>query len=74
MTEICNEGDLETKVMSTRGTLEERDCRKTICDVYLGLRYLAEQHIIHRDIKVANVFLKDGIAKIADFGFAKRAA
>jgi serine/threonine protein kinase len=34
---------------------------------------LAEQHIVHRDIKVANVFLKDGVAKIADFGFAKRA-
>lgn len=28
--------------------------------------------IIHRDFKVANVFMNDGVAKIADFGFAKK--
>lgn len=43
-----------------------------ICDIYLGLRYLAEQNIIHRDVKVANIFMRDGVCKIADFGFAKR--
>lgn len=39
----------------------------------MGLKYLAEQHIVHRDLKVANIFIRDGAAKIADFGFAKRA-
>ena len=28
--------------------------------------------IIHRDFKVANIFMKDGVAKIADFGFASK--
>lgn len=32
---------------------------------------LAKNNVIHRDIKVANIFLtKSGIPKIADFGFA----
>jgi serine/threonine protein kinase len=28
---------------------------------------------VHRDIKLANIFLSKGKAKIADFGFAQRA-
>jgi serine/threonine protein kinase len=28
--------------------------------------------IVHRDFKVANIFMDNGIAKIADFGFAKK--
>lgn len=27
---------------------------------------------MHRDLKTANVFLKEGVPKIADFGFAVR--
>jgi serine/threonine protein kinase len=72
VTELCNEGDLESRVIRARGKLEESQCRNIICDVYQGLLYLAEQHIVHRDIKVANIFIKEGVAKIADFGFAKR--
>ena len=41
-----------------------------LADVYNGLSYLTSKGIIHRDLKIANVFLHDGIAKIADFGFA----
>lgn len=41
--------------------------------IFQGLKYLASKHIIHRDFKVANVFVGDGGAcKIADFGFAKK--
>ena len=42
-----------------------------IKDIFLGLNYLAEKNVIHRDLKVANIFLHNGKAKIADFGFAK---
>lgn len=71
ITELCDGGDVETRIR-TRGFLEEREARKLIFEVYQGLKYLAEQNIVHRDIKIANIFYKNGIAKIADFGFARR--
>ena len=30
-----------------------------------------ELNIIHRDFKVSNIFIKDDVFKIGDFGFAK---
>lgn len=41
--------------------------------IFEGLKYLSEEHIVHRDLKAANVFIKEEQPKIADFGFAKRA-
>lgn len=52
------------------GFLTEEKAATFIKDIYEGLLYLAENNIVHRDIKVANIFLNNGRAKIADFGFA----
>lgn len=69
ITEICNGGDLDMYV-KREGFLTEEKAAGFIKDVYEGLLYLAENNIVHRDIKVANIFLNNGRAKIADFGFA----
>ena len=71
ITELCDGGDIETRIR-TKGPMEEREARKLIYEVYQGLKYLAEQNIVHRDIKIANIFFKNNIAKIADFGFARK--
>ena len=50
---------------------EEKEIYKYVYGIYKGLLYLAGLNIIHRDFKLANVFLNgDSIPKIADFGFA----
>lgn len=33
-------------------------------------RELYDLGIVHRDLKLANVFVRKGIVKLADFGFA----
>lgn len=53
-----------------KGFLDEDTAAGFIKDVLEGLLYLASMNIVHRDIKVANVFLRGSTAKIADFGFA----
>lgn len=50
--------------------LEEWEINNIIADVYRGLKYLASKNIVHRDLKIANIFMHNGVAKIADFGFA----
>ena len=40
-----------------RGVLDENTAAKFIKDIFEGLLYLASMNIVHRDIKVANVFL-----------------
>lgn len=35
------------------------------------MKYLASKKIVHRDIKIANIFINNGVYKIADFGFAQ---
>ena len=72
ITELCDEGDLETKIKKA-GPLDNPRIQSVISDVYEGLLYLSSKGIIHRDLKVANIFLKNGVAKIADFGFAVHA-
>lgn len=70
ITELCDGGDLQ-KRLRAHGPLKEKDLFQVAVDVYEGLKYLAQNNIVHRDLKLSNIFVNEGVHKIADFGFAQ---
>jgi serine/threonine-protein kinase ULK/ATG1 len=74
ITEYCEGGDLLglLKKHSRGETISDGRMSSIMRDLLSGFRYLVEKGIVHRDIKPANIFFRNGVAKIADFGFAKR--
>jgi serine/threonine protein kinase len=66
--------DLHRK-MKREGPLPLREGLKIAVQVLQGLHYAHQFQIVHRDIKPANIYiLKNGTAKILDFGIAKLAS
>ena len=37
-----------------------------------GMRGLHEKHVMHRDLKLANILIHEDVIKIADLGFSCR--
>ena len=52
--------------------LSESEAMNILKDIVSGFIEIGKNGFLHRDLKLANIFIKDGIAKIADFGFKKR--
>ena len=45
--------------------------RYYVAQLTAGIKYCHERHILHRDLKLGNIFLGDGLrVKIADFGLS----
>jgi hypothetical protein len=66
------EGRTMSAVAGDASVPPERKLRWMI-DVARGLAAAHARHLLHRDVKPANILVsKDGIAKLADFGLAKR--
>jgi serine/threonine protein kinase len=42
-----------------------------MADIVAGFVEVTRNNYLHRDLKLANILLKAGTAKIADFGFAQ---
>jgi serine/threonine protein kinase len=59
-------------LLSKKRRLVESEVLGFMRDIVSGFIELAESNYLHRDLKLANIFLNSGIAKIADFGFAKK--
>ncbi len=52
--------------------LKEPQIKCYLLQLLRGLRYLHESHILHRDMKAANLLIDNqGILQIADFGLAR---
>lgn len=67
--EFCDAGSASSAMGKLKGGLPEPVIRAIVTHSLLGLRYLHEQRVIHRDVKAGNILLKStGHAKLADFG------
>jgi serine/threonine-protein kinase len=62
-------------IMNDRGVLPVDQVLDVAAQVALGLAYAHEHGIVHRDVKPSNIMLvRDGHAKITDFGIARMAS
>jgi serine/threonine protein kinase len=66
------EGEDAEKVVKKNGPLPAEIAASVFCGIANGLYQAHSNHIIHRDIKLSNIILKnDGVAKLSDFGIVK---
>lgn len=62
-------------IMNDGGTMPVEQALDIAAQVALGLSYAHEHDIVHRDIKPSNIMVvRDGHAKITDFGIARMAS
>ena len=66
------EQDLASLLDNMQKPFSESQSKCIMLQVFRGLRYLHDNFIVHRDLKVSNLLLTDkGCVKIADFGLAR---
>lgn len=69
--QYCNNGDLEC-YLKKMGRLSEEEAVYFLMQIANGFQVLHKNKIMHRDVKLANLFLQDDQIVIGDFGFAKQ--
>jgi len=70
--ELCRKRSL-MELHKRRKAVTEPETRYFLMQILLGCKYLHENKIIHRDLKLGNVFLNDHMeVKIGDFGLATK--
>jgi len=70
--ELCNRRSL-MELHKRRKAITEPETRYFMQQLLTGVKYLHDNKIIHRDLKLGNVFLNDTMEiKIGDFGLATR--
>jgi serine/threonine protein kinase len=59
-------------MLKKKGRFTEVETHKILKDIVKAYIEIGHKGFLHRDLKLANVLMNNGHAKIADFGFAKK--
>lgn len=69
--EMCPNGELYDHVVTNR-QLVESEAQRIFAQICGAVAYIHEQGVVHRDLKLENIFLdKRSNAKLGDFGFTR---
>ena len=68
---FCKDGDLDQRVKKL-GKIDENEGVFYLQQIMSGFVYLYQNKIMHRDFKLANVFINGDQLIIGDFGFSKQ--
>ncbi|KAM6160148.1 serine/threonine-protein kinase Nek11 [Erethizon dorsatum] len=74
ITEYCEGRDLDYKIQEYKEAGEiftENQIIEWFIQLLLGVDYMHERRILHRDLKSKNIFLKNNLLKIGDFGVSR---
>ncbi|XP_065525254.1 serine/threonine-protein kinase Nek11 isoform X2 [Lathamus discolor] len=74
ITEYCEGGDLDFKIQEYKESgkiFTQRQILDWFIQLLLGVNYMHERRILHRDLKAKNIFLKNNLLKIGDFGVSR---
>ncbi|XP_051674434.1 serine/threonine-protein kinase Nek11 isoform X3 [Oryctolagus cuniculus] len=74
ITEYCEGGDLDYKIQEYKeagNIFPENQIMEWFIQLLLGVDYMHERRILHRDLKSKNIFLKNNRLKIGDFGVSR---
>jgi serine/threonine-protein kinase ULK2 len=70
--QYCNKGDMEDWISKQpRKYLTEQEGIYYLKQIMNGFQVLRKHRVMHRDFKLANIFLHDDTLVIGDFGFAR---
>jgi serine/threonine protein kinase len=70
--QYCNKGDLETYLSKQpKNFFSETEALYLLKQIMNGFQVLRKHQVMHRDFKLANIFLHDDTLVIGDFGFAR---
>lgn len=69
--QYCEGGTL-SELIKKKGKLPEEEALKYLDQLRNGFYACFKANILHRDIKPSNILFKEGVLKLADFGFCKQ--
>ncbi|XP_005105732.1 serine/threonine-protein kinase Nek11 [Aplysia californica] len=74
VTEYCEGGDLDHKITEYKKkgkSFDEKTVLNWTIQLILAVQYMHSRRVLHRDLKTRNIFIRNNMMKIGDFGISR---